>query len=176
VIIPLSSWSSSTTSTFSIRCLCSSASTSSFGAFSRTVTSRACGVITEDTGASSFVSKRKSRWVTMPTTFVPSTTGTPEMFFARVNARTSRIVICGGTLIGSLITPLSNFFTRLTWRACSSIDMFLWMMPMPPSCAIVIASRDSVTVSIAAETIGRFRRICRVSWLDRETSRGSTSE
>ena len=52
VIMPLSSKSSSMTSTFSMRCLCSSISTSSFGALSRTVTSRSRGVITAETGAS----------------------------------------------------------------------------------------------------------------------------
>ena len=36
--------------------------------------------------------------------------------------------------------------------------MFLWMMPMPPLWAMVMARRASVTVSIAAETIGMFRR------------------
>ena len=41
-----------------MRCLCSSASTCSLGAFSRTVTKRSFGVITEETGASSFVSKQ----------------------------------------------------------------------------------------------------------------------
>ena len=30
--------------------------------------------------------------------------------------------------------------------------MFLWMMPRPPSCAMAMARRASVTVSIAAET------------------------
>ena len=68
VIMPFSSSSPPTTSTFSMRCLCSSASTSSLGAFSRTVISRSLGVMTEETGASSLVSKRRSRWVTMPTT------------------------------------------------------------------------------------------------------------
>ena len=79
-------------------------------------------------------------------------------------------------MIGSAITPLSNFLTRATSRACASIDMFLWMMPMPPSCAIVIARRASVTVSMAAESTGSPRRILRVSWVDRSTSRGRTSE
>ncbi len=115
--MPLSSWSPAMTSTFSMRCLCSSASTWSLGAFSRTVIKRSFGVITEETGASSLVSNRRSRWVTMPTTLVPSTTGTPEMFLARVSSSTWRMVMSGFTVIGSLMTPLSNFFTRSTWRA-----------------------------------------------------------
>ncbi len=37
------------------------------------------------------------------------------------------------------------------------------MTPIPPASAIAIASLASVTVSIAAEMIGRLRRIVRVS-------------
>ena len=54
--------------------------------------------------------------------------------------------------------------------------MFLWMMPSPPSCAMAIASRASVTVSIAAEISGMLRVIERVRRVARETSRGTTSE
>ena len=61
----------------------------------------------------------------MPTTLAPTTTGTPEIFFLRVSSMTSRMVISGLTLIGSVMTPLSNFLTRATWRAWFSIDMFL---------------------------------------------------
>ncbi len=72
VIMPRSRPSASTTSTFSMRCRCRSSSTSSRGAFSRTVTSFSRGVMTFDTGRSSCSSKRMSRWVTMPTTWLPS--------------------------------------------------------------------------------------------------------
>ena len=37
--------------------------------------------------------------------------------------------------------------------------MFLCKTPIPPSCAIAIAILDSVTVSIAAATIGIFKVI-----------------
>ena len=47
----------------------------------------------------------------MPTALRPTTTGTPEMPRARVRSSTSRIVMLGETVIGSLMTPLSNFFT-----------------------------------------------------------------
>ncbi len=57
----------------------------------------------------SFPSKRRSRWVTMPTAFRPTTTGTPEMPRERVTSSTSRIVMLGETVIGSLMTPLSEF-------------------------------------------------------------------
>ena len=177
VIMPRSRPSPSTTSTFSMRWRCSSCRTSSRGVFSRTVTSFSRGVMTFETGRSSCSSKRMSRWVMMPTTWLPSAvTGRPEMPLARVSATTSRIVASGRTVIGSLMTPLSCFLTRPTSRAWSAAVMFLWTMPMPPSWAIVIARRASVTVSIAAETNGRLRRMPRVSRVERSTSRGSTSE
>ena len=69
----------------------------------------------------------------------------------------------GESVIGLTIMPLSDRFTRSTSDACSSIDRFLWMTPRPPCCAIAIASRDSVTVSIAALTSGTFSRMLRVS-------------
>ena len=47
---------------------------------------------------------------------------------------------------------------------------------MPPSCAMVMARRASVTVSMAADSTGRPMRMLRLSWVDRSTSRGSTSE
>ena len=60
---------------------------------------------------------------------------------------------------------------------------FLWMTPMPPCCAIAMASRLSVTVSIAALRIGTLRRMRRVSrdatstWLGRTCEcRGTSSD
>ena len=50
------------------------------------------------------------------------------------------------------------------------------MTPRPPCCAIAIASRDSVTVSIAALTSGTFSRMLRVSRVLTSTCVGSTSE
>ena len=112
----------------------------------------------------------------MPTAFLPTTTGTPEMPRARVSSSTSRMLMSGETVIGSLMTPLSNFLTRPTSRACASMVMLLWMMPMPPSWAMVIARRASVTVSMAAETSGTFSRMRRVTRVERSTSRGRISE
>ena len=43
--------------------------------------------------------------------------------------------------------------------ACCSIDMFLWMIPKPPSRAMAIAVFDSVTVSIAADRNGMFSNL-----------------
>ena len=72
--------------------------------------------------------------------------------------------------------PFSARFTRRTCAACSAIDMFLWMTPMPPSRASAMASGASVTVSIAAETMGILSLILREKRVSRETSRGNTSE
>ena len=89
---------------------------------------------------------------------------------------TSRMLARGGTVIGSAMTPLSNFFTARTCRACSCAVMFLWMMPMPPACAMPIASRASVTVSMAEDTKGMLSAISRVRRESSRVSRGSTSE
>ena len=48
------------------------------------------------------------------------------------------------------------------------------MTPMPPACAMAMASRASVTVSIAEETIGRLRRIARVRREPISTAPGMT--
>ncbi len=50
------------------------------------------------------------------------------------------------------------------------------MMPMPPCCAMAMASLDSVTVSIAALTRGTFSRIFRVNQEVTSTLLGSTVE
>ena len=47
---------------------------------------------------------------------------------------------------------------------------------MPPACAIAMASRASVTVSIAEEMIGRFRRMARVRREPMSTALGMTVE
>src|SRR3569832_2388377 len=112
----------------------------------------------------------------MPTRSSPCTTGTPEMLCLRVSSRTRRMVVSGVTVMGSLMTPASYFLTRLTCSACSWADIFLWMMPMPPSCARAMARRASVTVSIAADTSGMLSDISRVSRVLSSTSRGSTVE
>ena len=155
VIRPRSSNESLTTSTFSMRLRCSSCSTSSDAAPSLTVIRRSFLVMMWRTGSSSSVSKRMSRWVTMPASW-PSlpTTGTPEMLCAWVRASTSRMVVSGPTVIGSRMTPASNFLTLATSAACCSRLRFLWMMPMPPSWAMAMARRASVTVSMAADRIG----------------------
>ena len=75
-------------------------------------------------------------------------------------------------MTGSTIMPDSERFTLSTSAACASIVRFLWITPSPPCCAIAIARRDSVTVSIAAEMMGMLRLIPGVRRVRRSTSRG----
>ena len=70
----------------------------------------------------------------------------------------SEIFLSGPMVMGSTIMPLSLRLTRSTSSACRSMDMLRWMIPMPPCCDRAIARWDSVTVSIAALTMGTFRR------------------
>ena len=123
-------------------------------ASSRTVTSLSSGVIARRTGSFHRVSNRRSREVTMPTSRSPSTTGTPEILRRRVSSTTCPMVVSGPTVIGSRTTPLSNFFTLRTLSAWTAGGRFRWTMPIPPSSASAMASRASVTMSIAADTMG----------------------
>ena len=88
---------------------------------------------------------------------------------------TSSIVASGVVVIGSVIIPDSLRLTRSTIAAWSAIDRFRWMIPMPPSRAIAIARRVSVTVSIAAEMSGVATVMRRVTRLEVSASLGMTS-
>src|SRR5579884_134012 len=61
------------------------------------------------------------------------------------------------------------------------MGMFRWTMPMPPCCASAMARCDSVTVSMAALTIGMFNAMVRVRqvrvsvWAGRTSLREGTS-
>ena len=68
--------------------------------------------------------------------------------------------------------PDSYFFTFSTSFACLSIEKFLWITPMPPNCAIAMASLCSVTVSIAEEISGILRWILFVSCVFTSASPG----
>jgi hypothetical protein len=72
--------------------------------------------------------------------------------------------------------PLSLFLTLSISRRWCSIDIFLWIMPMPPILAIEMAMADSVTVSMAAESRGIRRGIEGVSQVEISTASGVTSE
>ncbi len=104
-----------------------------------------------------------------PSLLPSSVIGTPEMLYFFIRSSASKIRWVGESVIGSTIMPLSERLTRSTSEACSSIVRFLWITPRPPCCAIAIASRDSVTVSIAALSSGTLSRMLRVSWVETST-------
>ena len=83
-----------------------------------------------------------------------STTGMPEMPCVRISASASASVASGPIVTGLTTMPDSNFLTWRTCSACSAGERLRWMTPMPPACAMAMASRASVTVSMAAERIG----------------------
>ena len=71
------------------------------------------------------------------------------------------------------MTPLAERLTLSTSMTCSAIVRFLWTMPMPPCWASATAILDSVTVSIAALTIGACSVTPRQNRVRVSTSRGS---
>jgi len=121
-------------------------------------------------------SKRRSRLVRIPTSRPFSVIGTPEMWKRAMMAWTSPSVAVGGRVTGSTIMPLSERLTRSTCAHCSRIERFLWMTPIPPSRASAIASSASVTVSIAALTIGTLSSMRRVKRVRVSTSLGWVAE
>ena len=111
-----------------------------------------------------------------PSLFPSSVIGTPEIRYFFIRSSASWMRFFGDSVIGLTIMPLSDRLTRSTSDACSSTVRFLWMTPMPPCCAIAIARRDSVTVSIAALRSGTLIRMFRVTHDVTSTALGSTSE
>ncbi len=123
------------------------------------------------------VTKRMSRLVRMPTSRLPfSVIGTPEMWYLLMMASASPTVASGGRVMGSTIMPDSLRLTLSTSSACCSTGRLRCSTPMPPSRARAMASRASVTVSMAADSTGM------LSWMPgakvtlRSTSAGNTSE
>ncbi len=183
VIRPTQLKPASTTSSFSMRRWCRSRLASSGSTLSRTVT-RFSRVISSETFWSGSEAKRTSRLVRMPTSrpvFWPplppfSTTGIPEMPCARISARASASVASGPMVTGLTTMPDSNFLTCRTCSACSAGVKLRWMTPMPPACAMAMASRASVTVSMAAEMIGILRSMSPAMRVRMSVSPGITSE
>ena len=112
----------------------------------------------------------------LPSLLPSAVIGTPEMRYFRIRSRASKIRLVGDSVIGLTIIPLSERLTRSTSDACSSTERFLWMMPTPPCWAMAIASRDSVTVSIAALSSGTLTEMLRVTHDPTSTALGSTVE
>ena len=175
VIRPVSRPFLSTTSSFSMRFSCRS-----FLDWVRLMPSvtviRLSLVMTSATRFSMSFSKRRSRLVTIPTNWSPLTTGTPEMRYCSMSLSTSATFWSGWMVTGSTIMPLSDFLTLSTSMAWALMSRLRWMKPRPPSRAMLMAVSASVTVSMAALTIGMFKLIRRVSWVLTVTSLGRTSE
>ena len=133
-------------------------------------------VMISPTGVASSISKRQSRLVRMPTTFSPSTIGSPEMLCEAMISRASPMVARGERVTGSRITPLAERLTLSTSAICPSSPRLRWITPRPPSRARATASSHSVTVSMAAEIRGRFSATLRETRVRRSTSDGRTSE
>ena len=100
----------------------------------------------------------------------------PLIWFIAISARASARVWSGWMVSGLTTMPDSNFFTIRTWAACSAMVRFLWMKPMPPCWAMVMAIMFSLTVSIAEEISGMFSAMVRVSLVAVSTAEGMISE
>src|SRR5690242_4905472 len=111
----------------------------------------------------------------MPTRRPFLVTGMPLISCCRIRA-TARCTGASGSMVtGSTTMPLSYFLTLVTSSACCWMVRFLCTNPSPPSCAMAMAVRASVTVSMAALTMGMRSRRFLVSWAPTSTCRGRTS-
>mmetsp|Transcript_149073 Transcript_149073/g.211842 ORF Transcript_149073/g.211842 Transcript_149073/m.211842 type:complete len:300 (+) Transcript_149073:767-1666(+) len=125
---------------------------------SRMVTRSFAGVMMALSRVFRSAMKSVSRFVTKPSSLAPicpfSVTGNPVKPCLVLSTSNSSKVIVGRTQTGSRMKPALYFFTRETSLAWSSMAMFVWITPMPPSKAMAIAMLDSVTVSIGLDTMG----------------------
>jgi hypothetical protein len=80
------------------------------------------------------------------------------------------------SVTGSTIMPDWLRLTLSTSATWSSTDRLRWMTPMPPARATAMASRPSVTVSIAAETTGTASSMRGVRRLRVSTDAGRTDD
>ena len=149
---------------------------------SRTVTSRSL-VISALTVSARLLAKRTSRLVRMPASrpLPRSTTGMPEIWWCCIRSSASASVWSGWMVTGFTTMPDSNFLTLRTSTAWRRMSRFLWITPMPPAWAIAIASRPSVTVSIAEDKSGmpssieRVNRVLVSAWLGRTADSAGSS-
>ena len=134
-------------------------------------------VITSLIITSGSLSNLTSLFVRIPTRILfLSVMGTPEMWYLLISSNASSSLCSGERKKGSVITPCSLLFTLSTSIACASIDMFLWIIPIPPSLAIDIAILASVTVSIPALITGMFSFIFFVNCVFKSTCPGRISD
>ena len=100
---------------------------------------------------------RRSRRSKFPTSFLFFVTGTPEILYRRITSSASAIVCSGVIVTGSSRSSRSpDRFTLSISPACrgQSLQIAVHDTQPTPSCAIAIASRASVTASIAADISG----------------------
>ena len=71
------------------------------------------------------VSNLRSRLVMIPTSFLPSVMGTPEIRNLPIKLSASANVCSAVRENGSVMTPFSDRFTLSTSSACASMDIFL---------------------------------------------------
>ena len=95
---------------------------------------------------------------------------------AFISASASARVASGPMVTGLTTMPDSNFLICRTCSACSAGVKLRWITPMPPACAIAMASLASVTVSIAADRIGTLRSMSPAMRVLMSVPPGMTSE
>ena len=153
VIRPRSSKASLTTSTRSSRCRCISALASSSVAPSRTVTRRSRGVMMWLTGWSRLRLEAQVAVGDDADHLAARRPPAGRRSGAAGSGRSRRAPSsCGEIVIGSLTTPALEALDLGHLGGLCAGARFLWTMPMPPSWAMAIARRASVTVSMAADT------------------------
>ena len=175
VISPCRCPSESTSGSFSMRCSRISRSASS-SEMSAAPVMRFFDIRSATTPVSVGRTPIRSRFVRIPTTLSPWSTGKPEILLPRSCPISSAIERPASSVLGWATTPDSQFFTMRTCSAWATGDMFLWMIPIPPSTAIAIARGASVTVSIAALISGMCSRTRSLRRVSSFTLFGSTSE
>ena len=82
----------------------------------------------------------------MPTSFLPSVIGTPEIRNFAIKESASFNVCSGVREKGSVITPFSERFTLSTSSACASMDIGL------------ITAREGITLEEAKQVLAKARK------------------
>ena len=168
--------SSSTTGSFSMRFFQRMSLASSSVVPTEAVTSGGCRM-TLAMGWSTTSTNRRSRLVRMPTRRPSgSVIGTPEMWYFAMIARADSTGASGGSVTGSTIMPDCERLTLSTSATWSATDRLRCTMPMPPARAMAMARGASVTVSIAAETMGSASSMCGVRRVLVSTAAGTTPD
>ena len=174
---PISRPDGSTSGSFFTRCAAIAAAASASVALPVKVTSRLRGVIRLATVADRSSTNCRSRSVSSPSRCQsPAMTTSVPTRARSITARASASVASGAMVSGSGMTPCCVRLTFITSRTCGSMSPGRnprSMMPMPPSSAMTIAISARVTVSMLAETIGRFRVSEVVRRADRSIVAGS---